>query len=103
MDGSLTDASSVGQASKTTSSPSSVACREEALLHPPSSPKTCDATPGSANGASGCAESLSSLPPQIQGYLRAFVARAIAESPQAERARSGRERYYPGVPDSQWS
>jgi hypothetical protein len=39
---------------------------------------------------------------EIWSFLAGFVARAIAEGPQADRARRGRELGWPKVPDAEW-
>jgi|SRR5579883_1700558 len=98
MDGSLSTASQNGNglahASRT------AAPHTDTLAHPPSSTIAPTSTAGCVtHDAPGPAETLS---PEIQSFLKATVVRAIAESPEAERARAGRARYYPGVPDSQW-
>src|SRR4051794_13637993 len=71
---------------------------EEALSNPPSSPSVGPA-PAVANQANGPAETLN---PQVQSFLKAFVARAVLDSPQAKRAEEGRRRFYPDATDAQW-
>jgi lysine 2,3-aminomutase len=39
---------------------------------------------------------------EIRSFLSAFVARAVSESPQAQRAARGRAMYYPAIADPQW-
>ena len=96
MDGSLSASQKNGHSVCTSSSPSS--SLTETISHPPSTTSVCGSIAGSVT-RSGCEESLS---PQIQSYLRAFVGRAIADSPESARAAAGRRLYYPDVPDSQW-
>src|SRR4051812_40342724 len=98
MDGSLSTASPNGSSLRTSPSPTS--SLTDTVAHPPSSIPARDVPAGSVTqDAAGSAETLS---PNIQSFLRAFVSRAIADSPEARRAAFGRARYYPGVPDSQW-
>src|SRR5581483_6806449 len=97
------DASLVGQQTATQTAPSlknSDASSENADLatHPPSQTTAFLAPAGGL--APGRAESLPAqpaqeLPPQIQSFLRGFVSKHVAESPQAERAARGRRTYFP--------